>query len=120
MKVIKTFSYNENQTVESNVRRLEQDTFQLFECLKGRVRFGTGDDGARGENIAGAFQVVTSAGADEEFTVAHGLGATPIGFLVLRQDKGAVIFDSGTTWDDTNLYLKSTIASTTVTLFVLK
>ena len=102
------------------MRRLEQDLSQLFLFSQGRVRFGTGTDGDRGENISGSFQVVTSAGADTEFVVAHELGATPTGFLVVRTNKGGVVYDSGTAWNDTNIYLKCTTASTTLTLFILK
>jgi len=120
MKVAKTFVYNEKQSMESNIRRLEQDTSQLFEAFKGRIRFGTATDGYRGENIAGAFQVVTTAGADTEVTIAHELGATPIGFLVLRQDKAGSFYDSGTAYDDTNIYVKCSTAAVTATLFVIK
>jgi hypothetical protein len=120
LKLAKSFVYNTGADIESNMRRLEQDLSQLFLFSQGRVRFGTGTDGDRGENISGEFQVVTSSTADTEFTVAHGLGATPIGFLVLRTDKGGVVYDSGTAWNDTNIYLKCTTATTTLTLFLLK
>ena len=120
MKVAKTFVYNEKHSMESNIRRLEQDTSQLFEAFKGRVRFGTGTDGDRGENLAGEFQVVTSAGANTEFEIAHGLGAVPIGFLVLGINKGGVVYDSGTSNTSTTLYLKCTEATATMKLFILK
>lgn len=120
MKIVKTFTYNENQNVESNVRRLEQDTTQLFEALKGRIRFGTGVDGDRSENLAGEFQVVTSSTANTEFAVAHGLGAVPIGYIVIKQNVAGSVYDSGTTWTDENIYLKCSGASCTMTLFLLK
>lgn len=120
MKVAKTYIYNSGNDMESNVRRLEQDMSQLFECLKGRVRLGTGTDGDRGENIAGEFQVVTSSTADTQFTVSHGLGAVPIGFIVTKINKGGVVYDSGTTWTDTAIYLKCSAATATMTLFLLK
>ncbi len=102
------------------MRRLEQDLSQLFLFSQGRVRFGTGTDGDRGENISGSFQVVTTSGADTEVAVAHGLGAAPIGFLVLRQDKAGTFYDSGTAYDDTNIYIKCSTATVTATLFLLK
>jgi hypothetical protein len=120
LKVAKTFVYNEKQSMESNIRRLEQDTSQLFEAFKGRVRFGTGTNGDRGENIQGHFQVVTTAGADTEFAIAHGTGAVPIGYIVLKQDKAGSFYESGTTWTDTNIYLKCSTATVTATLFVIK
>jgi hypothetical protein len=120
MKVAKTFVYNEKQSMESNIRRLEQDTSQLFEAFKGRIRFGTGTDGDRGDNISGEWQVVTSADANTEFEVTHGLGAVPIGFLVINVDKGSVIYDSGTAWTATSIFLKATEATTTMKIFLLK
>jgi hypothetical protein len=120
MKVAKTFVYNEKQSMESNVRRLDQDAKQLFTALQGRVRFGSGTDGDRGENIAGEFQVATTAGADTEVAIPHSLGAAPIGYIILRQDKAGSVYDSGTTWTDTNIYIKCSTAATTLTLFLLK
>ena len=120
MKIAKSFTYNTGADIESNMRRLEQDLSQLFLCSQGRVRFGTGTDADRGENISGEFQVVTTAGADTEFTVAHNLGAVPIGFLVVRSDKGGVVYDSGSTWTDSAIKLKCSTATTTLTLFLLK
>jgi len=120
MKVVKTYNYNENQDMKTNIRRLEQDTLQLFECLKGRIRFGGGIDGYRGENISGEFQVVTSANADTEFSVSHTLGAVPIGYIVIKVDKAGVVYDSGTTWTSTTIYLKCSEAATTMTLFLLQ
>lgn len=121
MKVIKTFNYSQSQNMESNIRRLEQDMTQLFECLKGRIRFGTATDGYRGENLSGGFKTLTSSAvADSEETIAHGLGATPVGFLVLRQDKAGSFYDSGTAYDATNIYIKCSTATVTATLFILK
>lgn len=100
---------------------LDDDIQHLMLFSQGRVRFGTPSDGNNGENMSGQWQVVADTGnADTEFTVAHTIGAVPIGFLVTNIDKGAVIYDSGTAWTSTNIYLKSTVANTAVTLFLLK
>lgn len=120
MKIAKSFTYNTGSDIESNMRRLEQDLSQLFLFSQGRVRLGTGTDSDRGENISGEFHVVTTSGADTEFTVSHSIGAVPVGYLVLKSDKGGVVYDSGTTWTDSAIYLKCTTATTTLTLFLLK
>ena len=97
------------------------DLTNLFLWSQGRVRFGTGTDGDRGENIDGEFQVFTSnATPDTADSITHTLGAVPIGFLVVNLDKGAVIYDSGTAWTTTTISLKTTVASTLVTVFLLK
>jgi hypothetical protein len=121
MKTARTFIYNQNQSLESNIRRLEQDTHQLFEALKGRIRFGSGVDGERGENVAGEFQVIADTGnADTEITLAHTIGAVPIGYIVIKIDKAGIIYDSGTTWTSSNIYLKCDVANCAVSLFLIK
>ncbi len=97
------------------------DLTNLFLWSHGRVRFGTGVDGDRGENIDGEFQVFTSnASPDTTDTITHTLGAVPIGFIVINLDKGAVVYDAGVAWTSTDISLKTTIASTLVTVFLLK
>lgn len=102
------------------MRRLEQDLSQLFLFAQGRVRFGSASDADRGENISGEFKVVTTASADTEFSVNHNLGAVPIGYLIAKINKGGVVYDSGTAWTDSKIYLKCSAASATITLFLLK
>ena len=56
--------------------------------------------------------------ADTEFSIIHHLGRAPQGFLVLNIDKGGVVYDSGTTWTDTKIYLKCSAANAAVSLRV--
>lgn len=101
--------------------QLDSDVTNLFLLSQGRVRFGTGTDGDRGENMAGEFQAYTSnATPDTADSITHTLGAIPIGFIVINLDKGAVLYDGGVAWTDTTISLKATVASTTSTIFLLK
>lgn len=122
MKVTKTSNLSSrDNNITPYDRALDADIASIFNVLKGRVRFGTGTDGARGENISGEFQVfTTSATPDAENTIAHTIGAVPIGYIVLKQDKAGSLYDSGTTWTSTNLYLKCDVASVAFTIFLLK
>jgi hypothetical protein len=92
--------------------------------MQGRVRFGTGADGARGENIQGEFQLfTTSATPDAENTVAHGLGAIPVGYIICHQSKAGSLYQgptTGTNWTATNIYLKCDVASVIFLVFLLK
>ena len=107
--------------VSDYVNLLDDDITALFSLSQSRIRFGAGTDGSRGENISGEWQVVAdTGGADTEFAVAHTIGSVPIGFIVTNIDKGAVIYDSGTAWTSSNIYLKSTVANSAVTLFLIK
>jgi len=109
------------QKPEDYVKDVDRDLVNLFTAFKARIRFGDGTDGELGENISGEFQVVSDTGAaDTEFSVSHTLGAIPIGFLVTNIDKGGVVYDSGTAWTSTTIYLKCSAANAEVTLFLLK
>jgi len=122
MKLVKTanLSTREDKTNQYD-KNLDADISSLFTALHGRVRFGSGTDGDRGENISGEFQVFTSnATPDTEDTVAHTIGAVPVGYIVLKQDKAGSLYDSGTAWTSTNVYLKCSVASVTFTIFLLK
>jgi len=103
---------------------IDTDLVNLFLLSQGRVRFGGGGDGDRGENLSGFFQLfTTSATPDAENTIAHGLGSIPVGFLIMYQDKAGSLYQgptTGTNWDATNIYLKSDVASVTFLIFVLK
>lgn len=97
---------------------------KIFTATQGRIRFGDGVDGNRGENLAGVFQTFTSdATPDTEFSVAHGLGSVPIGRIIIWQDKAGNLYQSpttGTAWDSTDAYFKCDVASVTFNVFFLK
>ncbi len=121
MKFVKKSNLDTTEDKDQYRRNLDDDIKQLAILTHGRVRFGTGLDGIRGENIAGEFQVYTSNGsADTEDTVAHGLDSVPIGYIVLKQDKGSIVYDSGTAWTADSIFLKQTGTSVATTLFILK
>lgn len=122
MKLVKTsnLSSRKNETNQYE-KNLDSDIASLFTALKGRVRFGSTTDGHRGENISGEFQVFTSnATPDTEDTVAHTIGAVPVGYIVLKQDKAGSLYMSGTAWTSSNVYFKCDVASVAFTIFLLK
>lgn len=99
---------------------LDKDLRKLFSCIQGRVRFGSGTSGNDGENIYGQWVTFTTSTADTEVTVPHTCGVVPVGYIKTKINKGGVIYDSGTTWTSTNIYIKCSTATTIVTLFLLK
>lgn len=71
------------------------------------------------DNFDGVFVTFTSnAIADTEDDVTHTLKKIPTGFIVTSRDKGAVLYDGGTTNTTTKIYLKSNVASTTYKIFI--
>lgn len=121
MKVAKDYTFNENRDLKPQVRRLDANLKKLFDLAQGRIRFGRGNDGDRGENLQGEFQVFTSnATPDTEDTIAHTVGAVPVGYIVLKQDKAGSLYLGSTAWTSTNVYFKSDVASVAFTVFLIQ
>lgn len=125
MKVVKKSNLiNGRQDFNKYKTDLDSDIKNLVLLTQGRIRFGDGTDGYSGENIAGQFQQFTShASADTEFAVAHTLGAVPVGFIMLWQDKAGSLYQgpaTGTAWTTSNVYLKCNVTSLTAKIFLIK
>jgi len=99
---------------------VDTDLSNIFLAFQGRVRFGDGVSGGRGENISGEFRTITTAGANTEVVVPHTLGAVPVGYIVIGRNKAAHLYDSTTANTKTNLYVKSDVATTIFKIFLLK
>ena len=81
-------------------------------------RDGAIQDGDKAGNLSGVWVVFTSNGtANTEDAVTHSLGRVPLGYRPAKQDKSAVLYDSGTAFTDTTIYWKS--SATTVAWTVL-
>lgn len=62
-----------------------------------------------------------NATANTDTTLTHALGRTPNGYLVLRSQKGGVLYDGtnlGSDWTASQIVLRSTVAGDVVTFFV--
>lgn len=70
-------------------------------------------------NINNIHIVVNDSGAaNTEFVVNHNLNRIPSGFNVIRKNATCDIFDSGTTWTTTQIFLKCTAAHVKLVLEV--
>lgn len=83
---------------------------QLSDLLNGGVRFD--------ENINNNILTINSSNANEEVVVAHTLKRVPVGFNVICIDKAGRVYDSGTTWTTTNIYLKCDTADCVIKVMV--
>lgn len=119
-----TKNFNLNDAVGRHARDVDTDLRNIFYILQGQIRFGNGDDGESGENISGEFQqFISDATPDTEFSVTHTLGAIPIGYIIMGQDKAGNLYQlstTGTSWTTTTVYLKCDTASVTFKIFLLK
>jgi hypothetical protein len=85
---------------------------QLSEILNGGLRITENFDSYK-------VTLTTSATPGTETAIAHGLKRTPNGFIVLSKDKAAHIYDGATPKDSSNIYVRSDVASVTITLWIL-
>lgn len=69
-------------------------------------------------NQSESLTVADSGNADTEFSTTHHLGRTPAGFIVTKSDAACSVYDSGTTWTTTTIYLKCDAANVAMTITV--
>lgn len=60
----------------------------------------------------------SNVSANTEDTVSHTLKRVPVGFFVVNLNKSATLYDGGTAWTSTAVYLKSSASSTTAKIIV--
>lgn len=122
MRIAKQSHYNKaDKDQTSYVLAADNDLTNIFNVFKGRVRFGDGNNGGRGENISGEFRVFTTdATPGVESAIAHTLGATPVGWLVCNKNGVGDLYASTTAWDSSRAYFKCSAGSITFTIFLLK
>lgn len=118
-----TDQFETDQDVNTDIKNYDTDFNTVFMCLQGRVRFGPGTSGNAGENIQGTFLTIVTSGANTESTYMHNMGAIPVGYIVLGQDKAGSLYQlaaTGTGWTTTTISLKCSVATVTFNLFLLK
>ena len=69
-------------------------------------------------NQSESLTVADSGSADAEFSITHHLDRTPIGFIATKSDAACSVYDSGTTWTTTTIYLKCDAANVALTITV--
>ena len=118
VKVRQPLSFHE----ESNHIPFFQD---VAKQINGGISFGAQADpsvnssGIASLNIDGQWAKVTSPVApNTQFAVTHNLNRIPVGFDVKRQNLACSVYDSGTAWTTTQIFLKCSVASVTLTLFI--
>jgi hypothetical protein len=62
--------------------------------------------------------VTASATPDTEFTIEHGLGSVPLGFLVISKDRACDVYLSATAATESEIFLKCNTASAVLKIVV--
>ena len=97
-----------DKTLQESLHRYSTD---LSDLLNGGIRFADNFD-------AEIITVADTGLANVEFTTAHTLKRVPTGFIVLNNNKAGIVYDSGTAWTSTAIYLKCSVASCTIKILV--
>ena len=96
---------------EDLIEALNRYTQKVGDCINKGIRAA--------DNWDAQIISVVLAAANVEQAVAHTLKRVPIGYIVVSNDKAAIIYDGTTAWTSTNLYIRSNVITTTVKIILL-
>ena len=109
----------ENARQKFLMQQFMKDLLDMAYRLSFKAKDGTIGGGKRPYNFDAVWVAYVSNGtANTEDTVSHNLGRTPLGIWVGLPDKSAVIYAGGTTWTSSNIFLKASATTVTVSLLV--
>jgi hypothetical protein len=74
--------------------------------------------GDKGGNLDAKYIVFTSAGANADNTISHGLNRVPRGYLVVEADKGCSVYDGLLAWTETTITLRVDVATVALKILV--
>lgn len=96
-------------------KSLEQELLSAWRELSNAINNGLRLE----DNLDGSIITISDTGAaNSENTLAHNLKRVPIGFLMINTDRGTTVYDSGTAWTTTNIYIKFGTANCAVKIIV--
>jgi hypothetical protein len=97
------------------------DVFRgIINAINGHLSLGNGITGHRAGNIDAQYiDFLCPAVANTEFIVPHGLGRVPVGYMIVREDRAANVYDSSVgSWSPTLAYFKCNVASTSIRILM--
>lgn len=86
-------------------------SLELANILNNGLKFSDNFD-------ANILDIADTGAANASNTVAHTLKRVPTGFIVVNNNKAGVVYDGGTAWTTTDIYLKCSVANCTVKVLV--
>lgn len=91
----------------------------LYKLINGRnISFGrnvnSGDQNIEGRMV----EIANTGAANTQFTVNHNLGYVPSFYDVKYMSLATNIYDGGTAWTDTQIFLKSSTANVRIRIFI--
>ena len=104
----------------TNYRSINEKLFmdQLQQLFNKNISFGTGIS-TQDQNIQGKMIEIADSGvANSSITINHNLGYIPKFYDVKYASLATQVFDFGTAWTKTKIFLASTTAHTKLRIFV--
>lgn len=90
----------------------------LHKIFNRNISFGTGVN-SQDQNIQGAMVEVTDSGlANSVIAVTHNLGYIPKFYDIKYANKATQVFDFGTVWTNTQIFIASSTANTKLRIFI--
>jgi hypothetical protein len=94
-------------------------TEKLFQEIYNKIDLGAVANGQKAGNLDAHYVVVGDTGnADTEFSATHKLERVPQGYIVVYADTAGVVYDSGTAWTTSTIYLKCDAANAGIKLLI--
>ena len=129
MYIAKKSNHTHNKYSQESAKDnpVDADLNALFTAIQGRLRFGSGTSGVKGENIGGAWlRLLTSGTSDAEVGYKHLLQSQPMGYIVIWQDKSGSLYANplgegvNTVWTSGTAYFKSNATAGNFLVFLLE
>lgn len=112
MQIIRNNTFN---IEDPNHKRFMEDLYKIFQR---NISYGTQVNG-QDQNIQGAMVEIADSGlANTSITVTHNLGYVPKFYDVKYMNHATQVFDFGTAWTSTKIFLSSSTAHTKLRIFV--
>lgn len=112
MKIMRPVTFN---IEDPNKKRWYEEIFRMFNR---NVSFGTSIDG-QDQNIQGKMIEIADSGlANASIAVTHNLGYVPKFYDVKYMSQATQVFDFGTPWTKTKIFIASSTANTKLRIFV--
>lgn len=106
------FTYQEIKPYEFN-----NELRLIKNVVNGKIQLG--DLEGNNKNLFGTMIQITFVVANTDVEINHELGVVPVGYLVIQNENGGVIYNGLSTWNKENIYLRSTTPNNNVSVFIL-
>lgn len=106
-------------SVYGKIRKYDEDLAKMIQALVGNLSRMFDGSISVSENLDSEIVSVTSDPiADTQFAVAHTLKRVPVGYVIVSRDQGGIVYDSGTAFTATQIFLKCTTTSTVLKVLI--